>query len=142
VWTGVIFYLSGGGGSLNETSRFIRPLLEFLFPGASAETLSIYHGAIRKFAHVFEYAVLAALTFRAFQQIDALRERSVLWVMAFVVLVASVDEINQSFDARRTGTINDVLLDTVGGVFGLVIYWIFRRARRKPASGNLVSPQH
>jgi VanZ family protein len=133
--------LGTGVGTSTETSRFIRPLLEFLFPGASAETLSMYHGAIRKFAHVFEYAVLAALAFRAFQQIDALRERSVLWVMAFVVLIASADEINQSFDPRRSGTINDVLLDTVGGVFGLVTYWIFRRARRKPASGNIVSPQ-
>ena len=31
LWIGVIFYFSSGQGSMAETSRFIRPLLEFLF---------------------------------------------------------------------------------------------------------------
>ena len=50
-WIAVIFFLSSDQGSMSQTSRFIRPLLEFLFPAAPEETLLIYHGYIRKAAH-------------------------------------------------------------------------------------------
>ncbi|MBK9766529.1 MAG: VanZ family protein [Chloracidobacterium sp.] len=64
-WVGIIFYLSSGQGAMDQTSRFIRPLLEFLFPSASSDTITLYHAFIRKFAHFTEYAILAFLAFRA-----------------------------------------------------------------------------
>src|SRR5476649_2289235 len=66
LWIGVIFFLSSGFGSMEHTSLFVRPILEFFFPSASEETLVIYHGYIRKFAHFAEYSMLAFLAFRTF----------------------------------------------------------------------------
>ena len=61
----VIFYLSSPSGSMAETSRIIGPLLKFLVPSISDETLQDVHGYIRKAAHLTEYAILAFLTLLA-----------------------------------------------------------------------------
>lgn len=128
IWIAVIMGLGSGLGAMNETSRFIRPLLEFLFPSTPPEILSIYHGYIRKVAHITEYAILAVLARRAF--IDFWKPS--MLAIGFVLVVATADELNQSFDARRTGTPVDVMVDVAGGVIGLAIWWIGSRLFRKP----------
>lgn len=133
IWTVLILGLGSGLGAMNETSRFIRPLLEFLFPSAAPDTLSTIHGYIRKAAHLFEYMMLAILAINAFR---AFRQR-VLIALAVVLVVASVDEVNQSFNPARTGTPFDVLIDLVGGIVGLMFWWLFakfRSRRAKPSS--------
>ena len=127
IWIAVIVGLGSGLGSMNETSRFIRPLLEFLFPSTPPEILSVYHGYIRKLAHITEYAILAVLARRAFA---AYRAPS-LMAIGLVLLVAAADELNQSFDPRRTGTPVDILIDLAGGVIGLGIWWVGSRLFRK-----------
>jgi VanZ family protein len=112
---------------MNETSRFIRPLLEYLFPSALPETLTIYHGYIRKLAHLAEYAILAILARRAFTNFP----RPYLTAIGLVAAVAIVDESRQSFDPRRTGTPVDVIIDLAGGVVGLAVSWIAARIIRK-----------
>src|SRR5687767_8128567 len=71
IWIAVIFFFSSSQGSMSHTSRIIRPLLEFLLPGAPEETLQFYHGIIRKLAHFSEYAILALLACRAFSRTTA-----------------------------------------------------------------------
>jgi len=126
VWIGVIFYMSSGQGSMDETSRFIRPLLEFLFPAASAETITLYHAFIRKCAHFTEYAVLALLAYRALANVKF----RLIWPILIVVVIASLDEFNQSFEATRTGSINDVWLDIAGGTAMIAVIWVSGRIRR------------
>ena len=46
---------------MSQTSRFIRPLIEFFFPGASPETILLIHAFIRKSAHFIEYGLLGLL---------------------------------------------------------------------------------
>ena len=114
---------------MNETSRFIRPLLEFLFPSADPDTLALYHGLIRKAAHVFEYAVLGILAVRAFRK----TQHRVVLASVLVVLIAFIDELNQSFNPSRTSTPWDVLLDVFGGLLGIGAYVLLSRTRtRKP----------
>jgi VanZ family protein len=122
LWIGFIFFMSSNSGSMTNTSRFIRPLLEFLFPNSPAETLDIYHGYIRKLAHFTEYAMLAFWASRTFRNSSAyfLQRFWYLPTMLCVFSVASFDEYNQSFNQNRTGSIYDVLLDCLGG---LVMIW-------------------
>lgn len=134
LWLAVIFINSSTVGATNNTSRVIRPLLEWLFPNASALTLDIYHGYIRKLAHFTEYAVLAFFAARAFWHSSQtiLRKFWFVWAFLFVALTASADEYNQSFNAARTGSIYDVLIDVAGGLFALAVFYIVkRRARSK-----------
>lgn len=130
IWIGVIFFLSGFGGSVDNTSRFIGPLLRFFLPDAPPETLAIYHFYIRKAAHFTAYAILALLAYRAFVN---LRRRA--WISLIVVaLVAGLDETNQAFSPSRSGAITDVFLDLSGGVAALIGVVVFARRGTKAKS--------
>ena len=115
-----------------ETSRFIGPLIKFFFPDAAPDTFLIVHAFIRKAAHFVEYAVLAFFAARAFSSssITLLKRFWILFSFAFIVLVAMTDEINQSFDASRTGSIWDVVLDLTGGMAMISIYYVFVQKSR------------
>lgn len=133
LWIGVIFFLSSSSGSMSNTSRFIGPLLRFLFPDSSEELLLIYHGFIRKFAHFAEYAVLACFAFRAFL-FSPQKFLQRFWFplsLALVFIIASLDEFNQGFLASRTSSFQDVLLDTLGGLTMLVFLFLFAKFKKK-----------
>lgn len=118
---------------MNETSRVIRPLLEFLLPSAAPETLTLIHGYIRKFAHFAEYAVLAFFALRALMPY---KHRFAV-ALAFAAVVATVDELNQSLDPSRTSSPWDVALDIAGAastVFVSGVLAIVRHRRRTDLS--------
>jgi VanZ family protein len=141
VWIGLIFFLSSSLGSFNETSSLIGPILRFVFPDASPELIRQYHGLIRKGAHVFMYAGLGFLTFRTFWLGRSTPGKSmVMTILLFVTLIASLDELHQSFLSSRTGTPWDVVLDFLGGVLGLIAgsmaYGFWKANVRSPPVGS------
>jgi VanZ family protein len=134
LWIGVVLFLSTGQASMSQTSRIVRPILEFLFPNTPEETLIIYHAFIRKCAHFTEYAVLAFWAARAFggSSRNVLRKYWFIFSFLLVFSVASIDETNQSFNSARTGSQWDVLLDVSGGsamILMLALYKTFMRKR-------------
>jgi VanZ family protein len=133
LWIGVIFFLSTTQGAMSNTSRIIRPLLEWLLPNASAETITGYHALIRKGAHFTEYAVLGFWAWRAFRASgrEFLRRYWYLAALALVVSVASIDEFNQSFNSQRTGAIADVWLDCFGGTCMILLILAIERLRKQ-----------
>ena len=132
LWTGVVLAFSTSSASMSRTSRIIRPILEFLFPGAPEATLVFYHGIIRKCAHFFEYALLAALAARAFtgSSRSFLARHPLISAVLCAATVAAVDEFNQSFDPSRTGTFRDVVLDLCGAAAGVLIFALYCRLRK------------
>jgi len=137
LWMAFISFASTGNFSAGNTSRIIGPLVLWLFPNTTPETLLAIHGFTRKLAHLTEYALLAILAARAFRGSprSALRERWFLLSLALVVVYALVDEYHQSFVPSRTGTIYDSLIDMTGGLAALIIVkrrnW-FDRASNSP----------
>ena len=117
LWIGLIFFFSSTVASANQTSRIIGPILHFLFPSASPETIQQYHFFIRKCAHFTEYALLAFWSVLALGRSSnaLLRNSRFLIAVAIVLVVASLDEFNQSFEPSRTSSIWDVGLDLIGG---------------------------
>lgn len=109
---------------MTRTSIIIRPLLEFLFPTASPDTIDFYHGIVRKLAHLTEYGVLAALAMRAF-----VTRQAVVYSILTVLFVAATDEFIQSFNPARTGTPVDVVIDLAGGSAVIAAIYLFRRRR-------------
>ncbi len=128
LWAGLILFLSTGQGAISNTSRFIRPLLEFLFPNSPEEILLTYHNYIRKLAHATEYAGLAFFAARAFSSssVSVLRKFWFIFSLLVVILTALTDEYNQSFNSARTGSIYDVWLDVAGGSFMLIVFGVWR----------------
>ncbi len=129
LWIGVILFASTSVGAMSNTSRIIRPLLHLLFPSASEETLIVYHGFVRKFAHLTEYSILAFWASRAFWNSSTLLLQKYWYAFSFLIVVtaASIDEYNQSYDVLRTGTIYDIFLDALGGAVMIGILFIYRK---------------
>ena len=118
---------------MSRTSYFVRPLLEFLFPNAPEETLIVYHGYIRKLAHLVEYAILAFWSSRTFwgSSVKLLQNFWFLVSLFLVFLVASIDEFNQSFNTLRTGSVYDILIDVLGGTFMIVFLTFYKGGYKK-----------
>lgn len=112
-----------------NTSRIIGPVLLWLFPDATPETLAAVHFAIRKAAHFGEYCLLGLLSARAFRKSSHLFLRSHWFLVALllIALYALVDEYHQSFVASRTGSIYDSFIDMVGGLTALIFIRQFKR---------------
>jgi VanZ family protein len=132
-WVGFIFFASTGTMSASNTSRIIAPLFKWLFPGITEAQLLFVHFAVRKTAHFVEYAVLALLAARAFSSSaqGGLRRSWFIAALALVALVALLDEYNQSFNAARTGTIWDSMIDIAGGATALALFVLWRMLKRR-----------
>lgn len=128
-WIGGIFYLSTGRGSVSQTAPYFVPVLNFLFPGASAQILKNYYFVVRKLCHFFGYAILALLASIVFYNSSALSAAKFWYICAFalVLTVAATDEIRQSFYPNRVGSVSDVALDCAGGLTMIFSFWIFAR---------------
>ncbi len=129
-WIVLIFFASGDLMSAEHTSRFLVPLLRWLNPDISAETLAEIHFCVRKAAHITEYAILALLVSRAiFRETNPNRSRSTLFVGVWIActLVATCDEFRQSFVESRGASPWDVMIDSAGAIFGLLVYAKFGR---------------
>jgi VanZ family protein len=134
IWLGVIFIGSSDLMSAEHTSRFLIPLLRWLRPDISPETLALIQFVMRKGAHVAEYAILALLLFRAvFRGANLKWSMSILCVNVWVVcvLVGALDEFHQSFVESRGASPWDVIIDGAGAILGLLIgNGLWRRKNR------------
>ncbi len=129
-WLAFIFFASSDGFSAANTSRFVGPLVLWLFPNTSPDSLTLIHVFTRKAAHFAEYAILAYLAARAFRTSPhpALRGRWFPAALVLIIVSALFDEYRQSFVPSRTPSVFDSLIDMTGGLTALIII-----ARRKKA---------
>ena len=124
-WLVFISFASSDNFNAGNTSRIIGPLILWLFPNTSPETLAVVQFLTRKIAHFTEYAILGFLAARAFRTSPnpAINRRWFLICVALVVVYALLDEYHQSFVPSRTASIYDSLLDMAGGLTALIIVW-------------------
>ena len=127
VWIGGIFYLSSNKGSISQTAVYFVPLLNFLFPRGNSQAFQKHYFIVRKLCHFFGYAVLALLASIVFYNSSLLYPARFWYVCAFAVvsIVASADEFRQSFYSERVGSLSDVVLDCLGGLTMILLFWIF-----------------
>lgn len=104
-WMGLIFYLSA------------QPDFDFLPEEWTVDPVSLL-------AHFGEYAILAALLWRAARHSVSLSRRPALFVMLVAVLYAATDEFHQAFVPGRVSDIRDWLVDGWGA---MVVLWLLTR---------------
>ncbi len=124
-WLVFISFASSDNLNAGNTSRIIGPLILWLFPNTTPETLAVVNVITRKIAHFTEYAILGFLAARAFRTSPhpAINRRWFLICIALVVVYALLDEYHQSFVPSRTASIFDSLIDMSGGLTALIIVW-------------------
>ena len=136
-WMGFIFYMSHQPASVSsgQSGRTISAIINMPIIGEIAKpilTSSIGEFVIRKSAHMFLYFVLSILTFK-FISIKSIREhnltskiifRNIAIALVIVFLYACTDEFHQLFVSGRSGEFRDVMVDTCGGIIGLILIGI------------------
>lgn len=133
LWMVVIAIESTTYLSSEYTSRFLYPILHFLF-GIDWAVFLVWHHYIRKSGHFVGYFVLSLLLFRAWKytlqlpSLWALRWAGIAWLMS--AFVASLDEWHQSYLASRTGLFRDVILDSTGALVAQAAIFLFLRSKR------------
>jgi VanZ family protein len=137
LWLIVIAIESTTYLSSHNTSRFLYPLMHFLF-GMNHARFEHLHFYLRKGGHVFGYGMLCILLFRAWRETLPAMDGA-KWTFRWAALavfgtavVASLDEWHQSYIPSRTGTPWDVLLDTCAGIAAqilVVAYYAWSRRR-------------
>lgn len=85
---------------------------------------------LRKLAHFSEYACMGILIFSIVYQ-WVMGKKKYLIATLWVFLSAAVDEWHQSFVPGRYASIKDVLLDTCGGICGIVLLTLIIKGRKK-----------
>ena len=143
VWMIVIFILSAqtGDDSANLSGGITKAIISFIYrdfdsfsPDKQLSILDTAHFVIRKLAHFTEYVILgifSSLTFitnicanQSKFNSKSFRNhmfRTMLFSYVFSTLYAVTDEIHQGFTDNRYPSIKDVLIDSSGALFGVII---------------------
>ena len=134
VWVFLTYAFSSDMFSAAETSRFIVPVLEFLFPSLSPKWILVLHGVVRKLGHVTEYFVMAMLTYRAIR-VSSRTTEAIVGSGLFVLSAAWLDELRQTLTLYRGGSPFDVGYDCLGGLLGIWLFVTIECRRRESAMG-------
>jgi VanZ family protein len=129
IWMALIFSASADSQSYRHSSTLFEPLLRWLFPRMSPDTISELHHLFRKTCHLMEYAILAALVWRAGRKPVTDDPRPWNWAeagfaLSVVFAYAASDELHQVFVPNRTALVSDVMIDTSGGAALLALLWL------------------
>ncbi len=115
-----------------RTSFGILDHIAFMFDGqeVSVANLGVVHFAeffIRKGVHFFIFTVLGILTVMVCRFFMQNKLRLVSIAVVSVVLYACLDELHQYYTDGRSALWQDVVIDSVGGLFGIGLsYWLLR----------------
>jgi VanZ family protein len=75
----------------------------------------------RVLAHLGSYALLAALLLYAVVGLRRPRSAELVLAYAITVIYGLSDEIHQSFVPNRTGQVDDLAVDAIGGAIGIAV---------------------
>lgn len=101
-------------------------------PSAKASDNGLVDFAVHKLVHLFEYGVLYLLYYRStVNDLWEKRPDKIFHSLIFVALFGAFDEYHQSLVPGRSSRVADVLVDFIGGVSGLFVWWNLQRVAQK-----------
>jgi|Deesub1362A_J573_1020465.scaffolds.fasta_scaffold00107_5 VanZ family protein len=138
LWMAFIFPIGNRLGSSPLFYRLVESVIAWIDPEASLRTVEIVYIFFRKSFHFIEYGFLAVLFFRAFRQDrkDQWLKKWLIWSGSGAGLYACLDEFLQSLVPTRNGSLIDVLIDWLGIVFFLGIFF-FRYSQKFSANSQV-----
>lgn len=127
---------------MKQTSYFILPVLQWLLPHASIETITLIHLIIRKCAHLTEYFIFSILILRAIRgESREWKLRLAVITVAIATAYACTDELHQLFVPGRGASVYDVLLDAAGATLAqLWAAWRDQRHQEAPQAEPVEKP--
>ena len=126
---GMIFFFSAEDGTRSSavSARVTKALVSGYcgLMGKGAETVAemgmLLEGIVRKLAHFLEYMCVGLLSFSIVALWRGVSRRGALAVLLQVFISAALDELHQYFVPGRWASFKDVLIDTAGGLAGILV---------------------
>jgi VanZ family protein len=130
LWSALLLLASGKQGRGTLTEALLQWALTGTVGNISPEMFKLLHFLFRKTLHVTAYGIAASLNFRAVRAGRAgWTPKWSIIAIALAAIVGALDEWHQTLVPGRTGTIDDVALDTAGAALAQLI-WRFSASRR------------
>ncbi|MGV3027006.1 VanZ family protein [Clostridium thermobutyricum] len=124
IWMIFIFYMSAQPADIsNSQSGFVIKLLQSIGIDSSGNNIGLLTTIVRKGAHFSEYAILGLLSYNVMKNYFT-KKRARIVAVLIVFFYACSDEFHQLFVSGRAGKITDVIIDTSGGIFSVLLLWI------------------
>lgn len=124
IWVIIIFWFSNQPAVISdEKSRFV--IYAFKVLGLNLDNIlgQFANFVVRKVGHFAEYMILYILLFNALTERFRLKKALIISI-TIVFLYSCSDEIHQYFIPGRTARVRDVIIDTCGGTFALIILYL------------------
>ena len=154
IWMGFIFFMSSNNGkisheqstkvvsiientkekiennteSANKTENNItkeNPKKEEVVTKAQGEKLDSLDHLVRKNAHGFLYMTLAVLVSSTLFSFRKKGKDAIVYILFICQFYAVTDEFHQSFVPGRTSMVSDVLVDLLGAIIGIAIFYLY-----------------
>ena len=126
VWMIVIFLFSNQPHSGQATHSIIEQVLPIL---KEPKQIDLTNFIIRKIAHFSEYFILTLLIYSVLKEYKINNKKRFIYSIIFCILYACTDEFHQIFVIGRTATIRDCIIDTMGGMFYLIVHKILKNKK-------------
>lgn len=134
----LIFWFSSdtADDSTKKSDGFIVKTCEFVLRRKLTETekekyIEDLVFVVRKGAHFSIYLILGVLIMSYFKEIYLVNNKGLLIAFIICFLYACSDEIHQLFVPGRSGEFRDVLIDSMGGLIGIHLYYFISTIRRR-----------
>lgn len=130
-WMAFIFYMSAKTADQStEQSDLVIKIFEAMGIELNQKFGDFATTIVRKGAHFTEYMILCLLFFNVFK--DILKNKKIIIVSIVCTFIyACTDEIHQIFVPGRAGRFTDVLIDTSGAIFAMLVIYISKNVRKK-----------
>lgn len=130
IWMYYIFYLSHQQATVSSElstgiTEHIQKTIENIVPTNEFEMESLHH-IVRKNAHFYLYLILGLLVFNALRTNDIQRYSRAGRALLICVFYAVSDEFHQRFVEGRGPQVSDVLIDSMGAIIGIAMFWLIR----------------
>ncbi len=119
-WTCFILVMATESFGAESTASLLELLLGKVGVSWSPDWIEAGNFAIRKFAHLLEYGILAASVMIPLRPSATTAERAIP-ALVYCIIVAAIDETIQSHVPSRTGSAADVVLDLSGALAAIGI---------------------
>lgn len=132
LWMTVIFTFSSFNSS--ESSKQSKGVINFVIKNVvkifdkdltleeETNIVNKLHTPVRKLAHFSIYFILGVLVSLLLKTYNLNTKNIILLSILICFLYSCSDEIHQLFISGRSGEIRDILIDTLGSTFGIIIF--------------------
>ena len=131
----LIFYFSSKPAAQSrEMSKGVTEIvintMAAITPGREANLdIGRVHFLVRKNAHFISYMILGLLSMNAVRKTGFVRFKGILITFLICLVYAISDEFHQTFIPGRSGEVRDVVIDSIGGIAGIVFYFVITQRK-------------